>query len=80
MGETGMGEMFEMSQNTRLPNNFLPLSSPGPFGMIDMSGMFTIVKVREGLTNYNDPGWYENPPGTVSYPVTIKKTLKNKKH
>lgn len=39
---------------------------PGPFGKMDMSGMFTIVKVREGITSYNDPGWYKNPKGTVA--------------
>lgn len=42
---------------------------PGPFGKIDMSGMFTILKVREGIKNYNDPGWYQNPSGTVAEPV-----------
>jgi len=25
-----------------------------------------IVKVRENLTSYDDPGWYENPPGTLA--------------
>jgi uncharacterized membrane protein len=61
MGDTGMGEMFEMSHHMPRPINFLPFGSPGPFGLIDMSGMFTIVKVREGITNYNDPGWYAHP-------------------
>jgi len=61
MGEAGMGEMFEMSHHVQRPPNFLPYSSPGPFGLIDMSGMFTVVKVREGITNYNDPGWYGHP-------------------
>jgi hypothetical protein len=28
--------------------------------------MFTIVKVRENLTSYDDPGWYEPPPGTLA--------------
>jgi len=31
-----------------------------------MGGTFTIVKVRENLTSYDDPGWYENPPGTLA--------------
>jgi hypothetical protein len=31
-----------------------------------MGGMFTIVKVRENLTSYDDPGRYENPRGTVA--------------
>ena len=24
------------------------------------------MKVRENLTSYEDPGWYENPPGTLA--------------
>ncbi|MBI2743520.1 MAG: copper oxidase [Chlamydiales bacterium] len=48
-------------------------SSPGPFGAIDMGGMFTILKVRDGITNYNDPGWYKNPPGTVAAPIPSPK-------
>ncbi len=36
----------------------------GPRGFITMGGMLTILKVREGITSYEDPGWYENPPGT----------------
>lgn len=43
--------------------------TPGPFGKIEMGGMFTILKVRETLANYNDPGWYQNPPGTVAEKV-----------
>jgi manganese oxidase len=31
-----------------------------------MEGMFTILKVRENLTSYNDPGWYDHPQGTVA--------------
>lgn len=39
---------------------------PGPFGdRIDMSGMFTIVKVREGITSYEDPGWYSSAPDPI---------------
>jgi hypothetical protein len=35
----------------------------GPFGSLDMGGMFTVVKVREGLArnDYKDPGWYQHP-------------------
>ena len=28
--------------------------------------MSTIFKVREGITSYEDPGWYQHPPGTVA--------------
>jgi len=35
-----------------------------------MGGMFTILKVRDRITDYNvDPGWYANPPGTVAHRV-----------
>ena len=41
----------------------------GPFGPMEMGGMFTVVKVRDGLErgNYADPGWYKHPEGTVAY-------------
>jgi hypothetical protein len=43
----------------------------GQFGPMEMGGMFTVVKVREGLAagDYKDPGWYQNPPGTVAYEI-----------
>ena len=66
MGETGMGDMMDMGA----PRNSIPMTgAPGPFGRIEMGGMFTVVKIREGLTRYDDPGWYEHPEGTVSGPV-----------
>jgi manganese oxidase len=66
MGQSGLGEMFEMHMAG--PLNYLPMGSPGQFGTIEMAGMFTVLKVREGITSYNDPGWYQNPPGTVAAP------------
>jgi len=41
----------------------------GQFGPIEMGGMFSVMKVREGLArdDYKDPGPYKNPPGTVAY-------------
>ena len=68
MGERGMADMGEMEMP--LPDNTLPMmSGRGPFGPIEMGGMFTVVKVRDGLArgDYRDPGWYKNPPGTVAY-------------
>jgi hypothetical protein len=34
-----------------------------------MGGMFTVMKVREGIArdDYKDPGWYKHPAGTVAY-------------
>jgi hypothetical protein len=38
---------------------------------MEMGGMFSVVKVREGLArgDYADPGPYRNPEGTVAYEV-----------
>ena len=33
----------------------------GPFGYITMGGMFTLLKVREHLANYDDPGLVSVP-------------------
>ncbi len=61
MGETGMGGMMDMGQ----PKNTLPMmTGKGPFGPIEMGGMFTVVKVRDDLSGYDDPGWYTPPEGT----------------
>ena len=68
MGERGMADMQEMEMP--LPDNTLPMmTGKGPFGPIEMGGMFTVVKVREGLgrNDYKDPGWYRHPPGTVAW-------------
>jgi len=67
MGQTGMGNMGEMAGAMAVPKNSIPmLGGPGPFSYIDMGGMFTIIKVREGITRYDNPGWYRHPSGTVA--------------
>ena len=66
MGENGMGNMMEMGR----PKNTLPMmTGEGPFGPVEMGGMFTILKVREGLTSYADPGWFKHPQGTIARKV-----------
>jgi FtsP/CotA-like multicopper oxidase with cupredoxin domain len=68
MGERGMAEMGDMEMP--LPDNTLPMmSGQGPFGPLEMGGMFTVVKIREGLArgDYKDPGWYRHPKGSVAY-------------
>ncbi|MFZ1071594.1 MAG: multicopper oxidase domain-containing protein, partial [Methyloceanibacter sp.] len=72
MGTDGMGMMAEMEMP--LPDNTLPMMTGfGQFGPIEMGGMFTVMKVREGLAagDYKDPGPYKNPPGTVAYEVKV---------
>jgi hypothetical protein len=34
-----------------------------------MGGMFTVLKVRDGISSFEDPGWYQNPEGTVASKV-----------
>ncbi len=56
MGSTGMA-MGEMEMP--LPDNTLPMmTGSGQFGPIEMGGMFTVMKIREGLgrDDYKDPG------------------------
>jgi FtsP/CotA-like multicopper oxidase with cupredoxin domain len=68
MGERGMAEMGGMEMP--LPDNTLPMmSGQGPFGPLEMGGMFTVVKIREGLArgDYKDPGWYKHPKGSAAY-------------
>jgi len=68
MGSAGMAEMGEMEMP--MPDNTLPMMTGfAQFGPVEMGGMFTVVKVREGLArdDYKDPGWYKHPPGTVAY-------------
>jgi len=67
MGSTGMGNMMDMG---RPPNTLPMMTGEGPFGPVEMGGMFTVFKVREGITSYEDPGWYRQPPGTSARKVT----------
>ena len=71
MGKDGMEEMTEMGEQMPGPVNTLPMmSNVGPFGGVGMGGMFTILKIRDGIKTYDDPGWYDHPEGTVSYKVS----------
>jgi hypothetical protein len=69
MGDKGGAMAHEMP----LPDNTLPMmTGTGPFGPMEMGGMFTVVKIREGLArgDYKDPGWYKHPQGTVAHEWT----------
>lgn len=68
MGTAGMADMGEMEM--ALPDNTLPMMTGfGQYGPLEMGGMFSVVKVREGLArnDYADPGWYKHPAGTVAH-------------
>lgn len=71
MGTTGMSEHGEHAEHMPgLPNTLPMMTGQGPFGPLEMGGMFTLIKIREGLESYADPGWYEHPPGTVAWKVS----------
>jgi hypothetical protein len=68
MGTRGMGGMGEMRMP--IPENSLPMrGAPGPFGYIDMGGMFTVLKVRDKPSPADITGWYEHPEGSVAGPA-----------
>ncbi len=71
MGERGMADMTEMEMP--IPDNTAPMmGGEGPFGSVEMGGMFTMVKVRQGQKpgDYRDPGWYRHPQGTQAHEWT----------
>jgi len=72
MGEAGMAEHQEHTDMGHHPGpeNTLPMmTGTGPYGNIEIGGMFTVVKVRDDLPrgDYRDPGWYRAPQRTVAY-------------
>ena len=71
MGDKGMADMGAMEMP--LPDNTLPMmTGQGPFGPLEMGGMFSVVKVRDDVQrgDYKDPGFYKHPQGTVAYEYT----------
>ena len=68
MGDKGMADMGAMEMP--LPDNTLPMmTGTGPFGPIEMGGMFSVVKVRDEVAagDYSEPAPYRHPAGTVAY-------------
>jgi manganese oxidase len=69
MGGTG-GTMDDMQMHMPRPENTLPMmTGTGPYGGMEMGGMFTVMKIRPDLAHndYRDPGWYTAPAGSVAY-------------
>ena len=68
MGEHGMAEHQVHTDMGHMegPENTMPMMmGEGPFGKLEMGGMFTVVKVRDDLPkDGSDPGWYQHPKGT----------------
>ncbi|MCX7033293.1 MAG: copper oxidase [Arenimonas sp.] len=75
MGKDGMSEHQDHTDSGHMkgPENTLAMmAGKGPFGNIEMGGMFTVVKVRDDQApgDYSDPGWYRHPAGTVARRVS----------
>ena len=75
MGKDGMAEHQEHTDSGHMkgPENTLPMmAGQGPHGPLEMGGMFTVIKVRDGIASgdYSDPGWYPAPKGTVAHRVS----------
>jgi manganese oxidase len=75
MGANGMAEHANHTAMGHMPGpeNTLPMMmGTGPYGNLEMGGMFTVVKVREQLarSDYGDPGWYTAPAGTTARMVS----------
>ncbi|MFN8389313.1 MAG: copper oxidase [Bdellovibrionota bacterium] len=67
----GGGDMGDMQMP--VPPNSIPMvMAKGLYGTITMGGMFTILKVREGLTSFADPGWYRAPAQTLARRATAE--------
>jgi hypothetical protein len=65
MGQTGMAEMGDMGMPVP-PNSIPMLGAKGKHDYITMGGMFTVLKTRDGIRSYGDPGWYDVPEGTLA--------------
>jgi len=71
MGENGMAEHQQHIDAGHHPGpaNTLPMmTGSGPYGPIEMGGMFTTVKVRDDIApnDFSDPGWYNPPAATIA--------------
>lgn len=73
MGEFGMaehaahtagGSVHQGHQMMPGPPNTAPMmAGQGPYGPLEMGGMFTVVKIRDHWDGVSDPGWYQHKPG-----------------
>jgi len=71
MGDRGMADMAQMEMP--LPDNTIPMmTGEGPFGSVEMGGMFSVLKVRRDQKrgDYGNPGWYKHPAGSNAFEWT----------
>ena len=75
MGEHGMAEHqahVDSGHHPGPPNTLAMMMGKGPYGNLEMGGMFTTVKVRDDIQpgDYRDPGWYEAPKASIAKRVS----------
>ena len=75
MGQNGMAEHQDHVDAGHHPgpvNTVAMMTGVGPYGNLEMGGMFTVVKVRDDLAagDYRDPGWYRATRDTVAARVS----------
>jgi manganese oxidase len=75
MGEHGMSEHQDHVAMGHMPGpeNTLPMmTGTGPFGNIEMGGMFTVLKVRDEIQrgDFTDPGWYPFRPQDIAKKIS----------
>jgi hypothetical protein len=80
MGQHGMAEHQEhvdAGHHPGPPNTLPMMTGKGPYGNLEMGGMFTMVKVRDHITpgDFSDPGWYDAPDGTRAARVSSDPTF-----
>jgi manganese oxidase len=68
MGQTGM--LMDGMQMDMPTNSLAMRENRGPYDVITMGGMFTLLKVRDKLDSYDDPGWYQAAPETRATQAT----------
>jgi len=75
MGRYGMAEHqdhVDAGHHTGPENTLSMMTGKGPYGNIEMGGMFTTVKVRDEMAadDFTDPGWYNAPAGTIAASIS----------
>jgi hypothetical protein len=60
------------------PENSIPmLGGRGKHDTITMGEMLAVLKIRDAIISYADPGWYDNPRRTLADPATLDVLQRN---
>ena len=63
----GASNMEHHGEHLEMPENSIAMKpAEGPHSPICMGGMVSVLKVRDKLDRYADPGWYQPPKGTMA--------------